>query len=103
MALINCPECKKQVSDKASACPNCGYPLGNISISSSAVNPKAIECPYFPPWRMDIGKPIGSFGTIVSGNVESINNTNMLKIKDGIAILTCSPKIWSTHNEKMIN
>lgn len=25
--LINCPECKLQVSDKALSCPHCGYPL----------------------------------------------------------------------------
>lgn len=27
MALINCPECNKEVSDKAGACPNCGHPI----------------------------------------------------------------------------
>lgn len=27
MALIKCPECGKEISDKAKACPNCGYPL----------------------------------------------------------------------------
>lgn len=27
MALINCPECSKDVSDKADACIHCGYPL----------------------------------------------------------------------------
>lgn len=27
MALIKCPECDKQVSDKAAACPACAYPL----------------------------------------------------------------------------
>lgn len=27
MALIKCPECGREVSDKASACPNCGYPI----------------------------------------------------------------------------
>ena len=27
MALINCPECNKQISDKANSCPNCGYPI----------------------------------------------------------------------------
>ncbi len=27
MALINCSECGKEVSDKASACPNCGNPI----------------------------------------------------------------------------
>ena len=25
MALINCPECNKEVSDKAEICPNCGF------------------------------------------------------------------------------
>ena len=27
MALIKCPECTKEVSDKAVACPNCAYPI----------------------------------------------------------------------------
>lgn len=27
MALINCPECSGQVSDKAKVCPHCGYEL----------------------------------------------------------------------------
>lgn len=27
MALIKCSECGKEVSDKASACPNCGAPI----------------------------------------------------------------------------
>lgn len=27
MALINCPECSTQVSNKADKCPNCAYPL----------------------------------------------------------------------------
>ena len=30
MALIKCPECGKEISDKASACPNCGCPNPNI-------------------------------------------------------------------------
>lgn len=25
--LIKCPECEKEVSDKADKCPNCGYPM----------------------------------------------------------------------------
>jgi hypothetical protein len=25
MALVNCPECDKEISDKALMCPNCGY------------------------------------------------------------------------------
>ncbi len=33
MALIKCSECGKEVSDKASACPNCGYPIAEMSTS----------------------------------------------------------------------
>lgn len=31
MALIKCPECGKEVSDKAAACPNCGFPVCGTS------------------------------------------------------------------------
>ena len=29
MAMINCPECNKEISNKAFVCPDCGYPLSN--------------------------------------------------------------------------
>ena len=29
MALIKCPECCREISDKAAACPNCGYPISS--------------------------------------------------------------------------
>ena len=28
--LIACPECSGQVSDKAKACPHCGYPVKEL-------------------------------------------------------------------------
>ena len=27
MALIQCAECKKEVSDQAESCPHCGFPI----------------------------------------------------------------------------
>lgn len=35
MALMHCPECNKEVSDKAKACPNCGYPISLTDENSS--------------------------------------------------------------------
>lgn len=32
MALIKCKECGHEVSDRASACPNCGCPIDNVGI-----------------------------------------------------------------------
>ena len=34
MALINCPECGKEISDKAEACPNCGCPINSSRIKN---------------------------------------------------------------------
>ena len=31
MALINCPECQKQISDKAPVCPHCGCPATHFA------------------------------------------------------------------------
>ena len=31
MALISCPECGKEVSDRAPACIHCGYPLSSAA------------------------------------------------------------------------
>lgn len=32
MALIKCPECGKEISDKAASCHNCGYPINAATI-----------------------------------------------------------------------
>jgi len=39
MALIECPECKKQVSSKAKSCPGCGCPIDNSEPSNLSFRP----------------------------------------------------------------
>lgn len=44
MALINCPECGREVSDKAPTCPGCGVPIaGHVGQSESPVMSKPPE------------------------------------------------------------
>ncbi len=44
MAMIKCPECGHDVSDKAASCPNCGYgvaanrPDGTVSIKMTVIS-----------------------------------------------------------------
>ena len=38
MALIKCPECGKEISDKAASCPNCGYPINAATIHTENGN-----------------------------------------------------------------
>jgi len=40
MALISCPECKKQISERAAACPHCGNPM-----SAALAAPTPVETP----------------------------------------------------------
>ena len=39
MALIRCPECGQTVSDKAHACPQCGYPITTADCSPKTATP----------------------------------------------------------------
>lgn len=41
MALIKCPECGKEISDKATNCPNCGYPISS-ELSDALTSNEAI-------------------------------------------------------------
>lgn len=35
MSLINCPECKQQISSEAFTCPHCGYSIKPITIQQT--------------------------------------------------------------------
>lgn len=37
MAMIKCPDCGKDISDRATACPNCGCPLAAKQVSETVI------------------------------------------------------------------
>lgn len=44
MALINCPECNKEISDKSKACIHCGFPLEtNVKNTKCNINGKEYD------------------------------------------------------------
>lgn len=47
MALIKCTECGKEISDKATTCPNCGAPVGKkyCSHCGSQIDLDCVVCP----------------------------------------------------------
>jgi hypothetical protein len=45
MALINCPECGKQVSTEARTCPACGYPIAEKLAQTPATTPASTSQP----------------------------------------------------------
>ena len=37
MPIINCPECGKQVSDRAVQCPNCGFGVNSFLLREKQI------------------------------------------------------------------
>ncbi|MGV8946261.1 MAG: zinc-ribbon domain-containing protein [Lutibacter sp.] len=60
MALINCSECGKQISDKAESCPSCGMKLKN--------NKKGCSTPMLLVWIALFGVFLYIYFGLFSGN-----------------------------------
>lgn len=43
MLLVDCPECGRGVSDKASACPHCDHPNEESAVTAAGAEPKRIS------------------------------------------------------------
>ena len=73
MALIKCPECGLSISDKAAACPNCGYPLQpapvefEYHLTKHTSDSKGAEFLRVVAWLVWIG---GLIVAIITGIVE---------------------------------
>lgn len=76
MALIKCPECGKEVSDKAPNCPHCGMPMllesaweSTKTIPSSLQNDDLLRCPKCNSTNLHIDKKGFSGGKALAGAV----------------------------------
>ena len=57
MALIECPECRQRVSDKAVACPSCGLPLEARHLLVSVIPPDHANESQLPEQHANAAKP----------------------------------------------
>ncbi|CAM1371385.1 conserved hypothetical protein [Tenacibaculum litopenaei] len=66
MAIIACKECSKEVSDKATACPHCGYPMNPQKVKTEVqVKSTTEETPKTS--LIDKVSIVGELGTAASG------------------------------------
>ena len=84
MALIHCPKCGNDVSEKALFCSECGHPL------NTRREPK--RCPSFPS-NLSIGDPVANFGgtAMLSGKYYSSEKGHPL-FPDGEIAITMHTK-----------
>lgn len=95
MALIQCPECSCDVSSAARACPKCGYPINDnsitvtpqaqVSVQNDSTNLVVEDQTPFPdlPTVMGVGKQIVNWGfdAAIQGAhyIQEINHTRYIK------------------------
>ncbi len=114
MALINCSECGKEISDKAISCPNCGNPINqSIDIIKNEIkNEEELKFAELPD-NLEIGKQIVNWGgnaafdgyydqrenlitEIPSGTVKVILHTHGMHIVKGLIF-------YPIHNSQIIS
>jgi len=115
MALINCPECSKEVSDKATVCPSCAFPLVKQQqhVVTSTAADQTLTFPGLPA-DLNIGKQIMNWGQDsyfkgdylrdenVIGNLDS-GKINVMLHTHGIALSTSITHCVYIHNAQIIS
>ena len=105
MALIKCPECGKEISDKASACPNCGYPI-NVSTptptTASTSNGSAQIRVVLKALTVTIDGKSATHGSIVEVPVTSVSGTKTIIVNTwggdvGMIPSGIAPKVIAGH------
>lgn len=81
MALIKCPECQKEISEKAKACPHCGFPITKKKVR---VCKKALEYARMLEEREstfgNLSKVIRLYSTYSPQNIYVYEDTNTIFI-----------------------
>lgn len=92
MAIVNCEECGKEISDRATSCPYCGAPTGNIQQSNTkfckhcgeSIDKECVVCP-------KCGKQVEDFKSNNDKNIV-INNSANANAKATTIVVGGKPK-----------
>ena len=67
MALIKCPECRKEISDKATNCPHCGMPINSAKPAQTTPPADVVKCPKCHSTNVHISTQGFSAGKAIAG------------------------------------
>ena len=84
MALITCPECGKEISDRAPACIHCGCPIASTTIQGKVM----IKALKHPRETQIVSKAFGTpvYGTAADVYLFKTDGSFLAKIKTGSVI-----------------
>lgn len=98
MALIKCPECGREISDKAAACPNCGAPVNSKKVIVHIFRPKKMLSGTAISGRVYIdGNPVGSADNGVDYCVQVTPGSHQLSVESHVGIMLGSKRTESVN------
>lgn len=101
MALIVCPECGKEISDKAQNCIHCGYPLNNNICLINGIEFDLSE--YVNELKKDPSKSTSfEFGFKLAKYVKTITKDEAEELLNMIAQNNAIPKVFNSHHESAL-
>ena len=98
MALINCSECGKEISNKAEVCVNCGNPISLLESNNKIISNDELQFPALPE-DLKIGNQITNWGgdALLNGYYDSEINI-VDGIREGeVSVLLCENGIKLTN------
>ena len=103
MALIKCPECGKEISDKSKACIHCGYPLDYVAPPSKLPKEEMVTV-HVHRERKFTGSMLISLILVNGVQMGSVRNgeTCTFLIKPGLSVFTVKSgkqAIWEGGSE----
>ena len=79
MALISCPECEREISDKAEACPQCGFPIAKELAPRLPETVDCLDCKKTVPFDDQVCPHCGLFNSQKYAILEALNPTDELE------------------------
>lgn len=95
MSLGECPDCEKQVSLSAAACPNCGCPFGEVSKTWSGVG--LVRMGFSAVAKMAVPAVAVAYAA-VSWSLGSFATLDDLKLLSGVQAPDCTNIISQVYN-----
>ncbi len=103
MAMINCPECGKEISDKAASCPNCGAVVKKkfCQHCGEAIDSDCVVC---PKCGKQVGEIVGNEkNIIINNNNSSSSSSSASAAASAAASATVRPVVYGKPKNKWVS
>ena len=97
MALMKCPECGRDISDRAKACIHCGYPIPRVKEQPAPIEPKPVEEPVLEQTIVEptVEAPIQTEQTAEEPGIPKMDTNQKKVVILIVAVIAAAIALWA--------